>query len=76
MTKCRLVFVSNIATPLMEKTLEENSAKESVLVRVSIAVKGSHDHNNSYKGKTFNWGDLHFQRFGPLASWDNMMVCR
>ena len=39
-----------------------------VLVRVSIAVKRHHDNSDTYTGKTFNWGGLHFQRFSPLSS--------
>ena len=40
-----------------------------VLVRVSVAAKRHHDHGNSYKGKIFNTGFLHFQRFSPLSLW-------
>ena len=31
-----------------------------VLVRVSIAVKRHHDHDKSYRGRTFNLGGLTF----------------
>lgn len=35
-------------------------------VRISITAKKYHDHINSYKLKTTDWGGLNFQRFSPL----------
>ncbi|ERE73366.1 histone deacetylase 2-like protein [Cricetulus griseus] len=40
----------------------------------STAVKRYHDHSNSYKGKTFNWGSLQFQMFSPLSSGCNKVL--
>ena len=39
-----------------------------VSLRISIAVKRYHDHNNSYKGKRLIGPALQFQRFSPLLS--------
>jgi hypothetical protein len=39
------------------------SCRQVVLVRGSIAVNRYHDHANSYKRTTFNWGWLTVQRF-------------
>ena len=40
-----------------------------VCLRVSMAVKRHHDHNNSHKGKCLIGPGLQFQRFRPLLSW-------
>ena len=38
-----------------------------VLVRVSIAMKRHHDHDNSYKGRHLIGTSLQIQRFSPLS---------
>jgi hypothetical protein len=45
---------------------------KAFLVRVSIAVKRHHDHNNSYKRKHLIEAGLQLQRFSPLLSWWEM----
>ena len=37
-------------------------------VMVFVAMKRHHDHDNSYKGKTFNWiGSLTFSEFQSIV---------
>ena len=48
----------------------------SVLVRVSIAIKRKHEHNNSYKGKPLVGAGLQFQRFSPLIIMVRSMAAR
>ena len=53
----------------MERKEKDRKSKESVLVRVSVAMKRHHDHGNSHKGKHLIGAGLQFQRFSPLLSW-------
>jgi hypothetical protein len=53
----------------LDQPNSQHGIKHCVLVRVSIAVKKHHNHNNSYRGDYFIWAALHFQRFSPLSSW-------
>lgn len=46
----------------------------SVLVLISNAVKGRHDHGSSHKRKTFHWGGFHVQKFSPLSLWWDTLV--
>ena len=47
--KIALVYIVSADQPWL------HTKTSSVLVRVSVAVKGHHDHGNFYKEKTFSW---------------------
>ena len=50
-------------------TISQSLVPVSILVRVSIAVKKCHDHDNSYKGHLIGGGLLTVPCFSPLLSW-------
>lgn len=45
------------------------------LVRVSIAIKGHHDHSHSYKEQHLTRTGLRVQRLGPLSSFEEAWWC-
>ena len=60
---------SNSLSPQRKKSgKRKKKLWQSVLDRVSTAVKRHHDLDNSYKGKHFIVAGLQFQRFAPLSS--------
>lgn len=58
------------------KNIIRRGARDTVLVRVSIALKKHYSHSNSNKRKTFNWGGWHFLKCSPLSSCWNVAACR